>query len=72
MTPREKGHLAEFAALARSRGVPDGEIAADLRAEADRLDPPAAKRRAAAPVAAAPIEPQAEASQQQDEDQDHE
>ena len=39
MTPLEQAHLVELVALARGRGASDAEIAAALRAEADRLDP---------------------------------
>ena len=39
MTDIETAHLVELVALARGRGASDAEIAAALRAEADRLDP---------------------------------
>ena len=39
MTELETAHLVELVALARGRGASDAEIAAALRAEADRLDP---------------------------------
>ena len=39
MTELEKAHLVELVALARGRGASDAEIAAALRAEAERLDP---------------------------------
>lgn len=38
MTDLEKAHLTELVCLARGRGAADTEIAAVLRAEADRLD----------------------------------
>ena len=38
MTDLEKAHLVELICLARGRGVSDTEIAAALRAEAERLD----------------------------------
>ena len=39
MTELEIAHLVELVALARGRGASDAEIAAALRAEAERLDP---------------------------------
>ncbi len=39
MTELETAHLVELVALARGRGASDVEIAAALRAEADRLAP---------------------------------
>jgi hypothetical protein len=39
MTDLEKAHLTELTCLARGRGATDAEIAAVLRAEADRLHP---------------------------------